>query len=226
MLILKRFSAASVRGTRILVVDDHPIFRGGIVELLRSRFGEGVFAEVGSLKEAISEVTGSSWDLVILDLFLGSENGLDLLRLFKGRKAPVPVIVLSRCSEETTAKPAFRLGARGYISKDASAGELLAAVAKVLAGGMHIPPKAAEILAMEWASLESGARSTAGLSPRERSVLGKIGEGMTSGEIAAELGISPKTVSTFRARIMKKLGANSKSDLRRRARELDLTAGG
>ena len=199
---------------RFLVVDDHVLFRRGVIQLLQEHFGKVICGEAGDLRQALTLLDGKDWDLVILDLCLGRDDGLDLLRSLNAntRVSRPAVLVLSMYPEEQVAKTVLRMGARGYVSKDAAHTELLRAVDRVIGGGTFLSENVAQMIAREWVS-GHGKEAGVMLSPREKIVLRRVSEGHSIRAIAADLGVSPKTVSTFRGRLLKKLNLKTNADL-------------
>lgn len=200
--------------TRILLADDHTLFRQGLRRLLADHPDLDLAGEAGTAEETSRLLACERWDLLVLDLSLPDHNGLDLLRRLQPR-LPCPVLVLTMHPAERYAVPAFQLGARGYLSKDCSAAELLAAIRMVAAGGQYLPSHLAKRLFIHSMSKRGGVR----LSRREREVLVLLAHGRTLVEIACQLGVRPKTVSTYRARLLSKLHLDNNAQLVRYALE-------
>jgi two-component system invasion response regulator UvrY len=196
---------------RILIVDDHSVVRQGLKRILSSdaRF---TVEEASSGGAALSEIRDKTWSLIFLDLSLPDRNGLDVLKQIKEQRPSLPVLILSMHADEEYAVRAIRAGAAGYLTKDSAPEEMLAAVDRVLAGGRYIMPALAEKIALGAAEGRTGAAHER-LSDRELQVLLLIASGKTVSEIAAQLFLSVKTVSTHRAHILQKMGLRNNAEL-------------
>lgn len=201
---------------KVLIADDHEIFRLGVRDLLTREFGALTFGAARNSREAEDLLRRAPWDLVLLDINMPGRSGLEVLAEARRLRPRTPVLVLTMYPEEEFALHAFRLGAAGYLTKQAAADELCVAVRKVLAGGKYVTAALAERLA---ASLGGDVHAAAHevLSPRELQVLRLVAGGKTLKEIAAELALSEKTVGTYRARVAEKLGLGSNVELARYA---------
>ena len=199
---------------RILLVDDHPMMRAGVSQLLRQSIPGVVIEEAESARQALAAVMAGRWDLVLLDLDLPDRNGLDLLVDLRQAAPDLPVVVVSGLAEQELGLQVLRLGAAGFCSKAAAADQLAGAVGKVLAGGRHVSPALAERLAD---SMSTGGRVHRHdeLSAREMQILLSITAGKTVGEIAGQLSLSVKTVSTYRTRLLRKMRLRTNADLMR-----------
>src|SRR5262245_29677897 len=198
---------------RILIVDDHAIVRRGLREILSEDPQTVVIAgEAANAEQALAQLKGAPWDAVLLDLSLPGRGGLELLNEIKLRHPALPVLVLSVHPEEQYAVRVLRAGAAGYLNKDTEPTELIGAIKKVTAGGRHITATLAEQLAAQVAAPSSGAPHEQ-LSNREFDILRRIASGRTVGEIAAQLHLSVKTVSTYRSRILLKMGMRTNAEL-------------
>lgn len=202
--------------TKILVADDHAIFRRGLKETLRSEFPKASFGEAKTAEEAVEHIRQKDWDIVVLDISMPGRTGLEILREVKTLRPTLPILILSMYPEEQFARRALRAGASGYLTKESVPEELTEAVRKVLRGGRYVSVNLAERLASDL-----GRRSDAPLherlSDREFQVLRMIASGMTVKDIAEKLEVSVKTVSTYRARVLLKTGLRSTADLVRYA---------
>lgn len=198
--------------TRILLVDDHAVVRDGIKRMFDDKPGSVSFGEADSPERAVKLTEEQEWDVVILDITLGDRNGLEVLRELRKIRPRLPVLILSMHSEEQYARRAFRAGASGYVTKDCSREELVAAVQKVSGGSKYITSALAEKLIID---LERGTEGPPheSLSDREYEVLRLIASGKTVGEIAGILSLSDKTISTYRARILEKMGMKTNAEL-------------
>jgi two-component system invasion response regulator UvrY len=197
---------------RILIVDDHEVVRAGLMRIIEQ---PGiVFGEASHGAQALKLASEESWDLVVLDLSLGVRGGLELLKELKQTRPRLPILILSMHSEDQYARRAFQAGAAGYVTKDSPPAELIKAVNRVMEGGRYVNEATAERFAHD---LEKGAdRDRAphqSLSDREFEVMRLLGSGKTVGEIADILQLSNKTVSTYRSRILEKMGMKSNAEI-------------
>ena len=197
---------------RILIVDDHAVVRDGVRRIFEEQKAETTVGEASNAQEAIELVRAANWDAVVLDISLGARSGLDLIKELKQIRPKLPVLILSMHSEEQYARRAFRAGAAGYITKDNSRAELVAAVNKVIEGGRYVSPALAESLVFD---IERGSDRPPHelLSDREFEVMKLIASGKTVGEIAEQLSLSDKTISTYRARILEKMGMKTNAEI-------------
>ena len=202
--------------TRILVADDHAIFRRGLKETLRGEFPKASFGEARTADEALEHVREKEWDIVVLDISMPGRTGLEIVRDVKLLRPSMPILILSMYPEEQFARRALRAGASGYLTKESVPEELTEAVRKLLRGGRYVSVNLAERLASDL-----GRRSDVPLhdrlSDREFQVLRMIASGLSVKNIAENLGVSVKTVSTYRARVLLKTGLRSTADLVRYA---------
>lgn len=201
---------------RVLLADDHDIVRKGIRSLLQEEPDIHIVAEAATAREALSTAGREPLDLVLLDISLPDRNGLDVLRELKTLQPQLGVLVLSIHPEEQYALPCLKAGANGYLCKDSSPSELVSAIRKVASGERYITPSVAERLA-DLIGRQSEYPPHLRLSARELSVMLLIAAGKSVKEAANELGLSVKTVSTYRARVLEKMGMRSNADLIRYA---------
>lgn len=201
---------------RVLVVDDHKILRRGLRELIEEDFPDAEFGEAENSQTALEQVYRAKWDLVLLDVNIPGRSGMDVLIEIKQTQPETPVLVVSAYPEEDFAIRALKLRAAGYLTKNCVADELNAAVRKALAGGRYVTASLAERLAESMGSDLAGPPHDL-LSNRELQVLRLIAVGRSIKEIASELSLSDKTVSTYRHRIAEKMGLNSNVELTRYA---------
>jgi DNA-binding NarL/FixJ family response regulator len=201
---------------KILIADDHEIVRRGLCSLLGDALPEAQLVEASDGLAALAQLDAEPFDLAVLDLNMPGMSGLDVLEASRRQHPGTAVIVLTVFSEDAHAVRAYSLGAAAYLTKNQAADELLAAVRKVLAGGRYVSPATAERLA---AALGGDLVSTPheALSTRELQVLKMVAIGLSQKEIAASLGLSEKTISTYRARIAEKSGLLSSVDIARYA---------
>jgi DNA-binding NarL/FixJ family response regulator len=194
--------------TRILLIDDHPIMRHGLAQLLRQEEGLEICGEAGSAREGLAAIEKKKPDLVILDLTLPDKHGLELVKDIHALHPDLKCLVLSMHDESLYAERALRSGARGYIMKEAAADHLVVAVRKILSGGVYVSDHMAARMIEQF----TGGRGRAGgggvesLTDRELEVLGLIGQGIATKNIAERLNISARTIEAHRAHIKEKLG--------------------
>lgn len=197
---------------RVGIADDHPITRSALRAYLDEQEGIRVVAEAASGREAIDLVRTQAVDVLLLDLDMPGQSGIDALTMIKAKAEHVAVLVLSGYPEHQYAVPLIRNGASGYLNKACEPGEITTAIRRVAQGGRFITPAVAELLAAQVVTPSPGGAHEQ-LSARELQVFLKLAQGCTAGEVAAELSLSAKTVSTYRARLMRKLEARSNSEL-------------
>ena len=199
---------------KILITDDHAVLRRGLKQILEDGFGKIQFGDAANASEAIAQVAKEHWDLVVLDITMPGRSGLDALKEIKALKPNMRVLVLSVHSEDQFAVRVLKAGASGFLNKDSAPEELVKAVRKVLAGGRYVSASLAEKLAgtLEKKGSEFPHQQ---LSDREFQVLRMIGSGKTVSEIAEELSLSVKTVSTYRTRILEKMNLSTNAELTR-----------
>jgi DNA-binding NarL/FixJ family response regulator len=190
---------------RVLVADDHPIVREGVKQILSDTDDIVVSDEASTGKEAIELTQRNSYDVVLLDISMPGRDGLETLRDLRAARPKTPILILSIYPEEHYAVRVLRAGASGYVAKASAPDELIAAIRKVAAGGRYISPKAAERLTYE---LDKDFTKPPHelLSDREYQVMRMLATGKTIKEIASDLCLSIKTVSTYRGRVFEKLG--------------------
>ncbi|HJX15194.1 MAG TPA: response regulator transcription factor [Candidatus Deferrimicrobiaceae bacterium] len=199
---------------KILIADDHPVVRKGLMNILMEADPGISVDEAGSGQEALARVLQESYALVLMDISMPGRGGLEVLKEIKSAHPRLPVLMLSMHPEEEYAVRAFRAGASGYLTKDSAAKELVGAIGKVLAGGRYVSASLAEKLAIEM-DVDAGKPPHETLSDREYQVLRMIASGKTVSEIAQELSLSIKTISTYRSRILEKMRAKNNAELTR-----------
>lgn len=197
---------------RLAIVDDHAIVRAGFREMLNEELGMRIQFEAGTAQEAKSLLQEHNCDVLMLDLSLPDENGIDLLRAVKQRHEKTQVLVISSFSEERYALSMIRSGASGYLCKDCDRSDLVNAIHTVAQGRRYISANTAELLAREMTG-ESDKPAHQELSERERQVFMRLVRGESVSAIAQVLHLSVKTVSTYRSRLLDKLGVNSNAEL-------------
>ncbi|SPE50819.1 Two component transcriptional regulator, LuxR family [Verrucomicrobia bacterium] len=197
---------------RILLADDHSVVRRGLKQILADEFKRAAFGEAASAQEALDLVEKEHWDIVVLDITMPGRSGLEVLREIKRLRPSLPVLVLSIHPENQFAVRVLKLGAAGYMTKESAPEELVGAVKKVLAGGRYVSTSLAETLATNLSSREVKPPQEL-LSDREFQVLRLIASGRIVSEIALELALSVKTISTYRTRILEKMGLRNNAEL-------------
>jgi DNA-binding NarL/FixJ family response regulator len=201
---------------RVVVVDDHEVARRGARSVLADGYPGAEFANACDAREALACLSQGHWDLAVVDIDMPGPDGLQLLQEVKRRWPRMPVLMLSGFSEEELAVHALKLGAAGYVSKSSASDDLVNAARKVLAGGRYVSAAVAERLAGV-VSGDAGQLPHEALTARELQVLRLVASGRTHKEIAADLGLSEKTVATYRQRVTDKLGLSSAVELTRYA---------
>lgn len=211
-------SRATRPAARLLLVDDHPLVRRGLRDILEYAEGVEVVAEAGGYAEALAKVESLELDLVILDLTLGDGSGLELLKQVRARRPELKILVCSMHDEVLYAERVLRAGGRGYLSKDEAIDRVVEAVRRVLDGRLYLSPGMTDRLlrAATGGEVATG-NPLASLSDRELQVFELIGEALSAREIGERLGISPKTVESYRESMKAKLGVDSPRELLRRA---------
>jgi len=197
---------------RVLIVDDHAIVRRGLRALLSHEFQGAAFGEASDARNALEQLREQKWDVVLLDLTMPGKSGLELLKELKAEWPGLPVLVLSAHSEDQFAIRVLKAGAEGYMTKDTVLEELAKAIHKILAGGRYVSPALAEKLALGVNKDLTRAQHET-LSDREYEVMSGIAAGKTVTEIAGELSLSAKTISTYRTRILEKLGVRNSAEI-------------
>ncbi len=201
---------------RVFIVDDHAVVRRGVSQILEQAGDYVVVGEAGTAAEAFSGIRKTPCDVVLLDISLPDRNGMQILEQLKLEQPKLPVIVLTMLTDEEYVARFLRLGAAGYVTKEAAPEELVLAVQRTVAGGRYVSSSVAEKVALYLAS--DGPKDPQDLlSGRELQVLKFLAEGKTATEIGFELGISVKTVSSYRSRVLEKTGLKSNADLVRYA---------
>lgn len=200
---------------KVLIADDHALVRRGLRETLSDAGDIFVGGEASSAHEIREAVRREPWDVIVLDINLPGGNGIDLLADIRRERPNVPTLILTVYSEDQYAVRAIRAGAAGFLTKETAPERLVEAVRHAARGGRYVSPAVAEKLA----SFVSGATGKAheALSNREFEILKLIGSGKTVSEIARDLALSVKTVSTHRVRLLRKMGLRTNAELMRYA---------
>ncbi len=205
----------------VLIADDHPVVLQGLKQIVAETPDIAIKGEATSGTEVLQKVRSGKWDVVVLDLTMPGIHGLDLLKRLKTEHPEIRVLVLSIHPEDQYAVRLLRAGASGYLNKRSAAGQLVEALRKVARGGKYVSPTLAEKLAFDL-DIDSDRPPHEHLSDREFQVFCLIASGMTVTEIAEELSLSVKTVSTYRSRILEKMNMQRNAELTRYAIEHDL----
>jgi DNA-binding NarL/FixJ family response regulator len=206
----------------VLIADDHAIIRDGLRKILADTYDLEVMGEAANGSAVMDQVRARDWDLLVLDISMPGRNGLELIKLVKAERPRLPILIFSMHPEEQYAVRAIRAGAAGYISKEGDTDMLLPAMRKVVAGGMYISPKVAELLAGDISPQSQNLPHTL-LTDREFDVFRRIVRGVALTAIAEELSLSVKTVSTHKTHILAKMNMSTQVDLVRYAIDQKLT---
>ena len=208
---------------RLLIADDHKLVREGLVRILLNGPGFAVVGEAADCAATLRMVETQAADVLLLDLTMPGRGGMEVLREVRTRFPELKVIVLTMHAEEQFAVRVMRMGAAGFLTKDAAGEQLVQAIRAVVTRGKYVSPSVAEHLALD---VDATTRRVTreDLSERERQVLAGIAAGQGLTAIASTMSLSVKTVSTYRTRLLRKLGLRSNADLVRYAIEIGLTA--
>ena len=199
---------------KILIVDDHAVVRSGVRQFLANSTDYRICGEAGSGHEALRLIAAESWGLVLLDIGLPDINGLEVLRRIKHAQPALPVLIFSMYEESDYAASALEAGATGYLPKDSQPEEILQAIRRGARGERYLSPAFADkLLAGTLQTKRTLAHER--LSEREYTVLLMLGRGMSLTVIGETLHLSPKTVRTYRSRVLEKLGIGSNAELAR-----------
>lgn len=201
---------------KILIADDHTVVRAGLKQIVEDIDDMTVTGEASDGHEVLAKIAKDNYDVVVLDISMPGPNGLDILKQIKRENPKLPVLILSMHPEEQYAVRALKAGANGYLTKESASQEMIAAIQKVYAGGKYVSPSLAEKLAFNLeVEREKPLHET--LSDREYQVMIKIAQGKKVKDIAEELFLSEKTISTYRSRILEKMGMEKNEELIRYA---------
>jgi two-component system, NarL family, invasion response regulator UvrY len=202
---------------KILIADDHAVLRKGLVQILAEEYPDAHFGETSTTPETLDCLSQHRWDLLVLDIFMPGRTGLEVLHEVRQQYANLPVLVLSSAPEEQLAVRVLKAGASGYLNKQTAPENLVEACRRILAGGRYVSAALAEQLATELSRRDLSPPDK--LSDREFAVLQLLLTGKTIKEIAGELSLSAKTVSTYHLRIWEKFHARNDVELVRYALE-------
>ena len=197
---------------RILIADDHPIVRRGLRQILEENSSVSNVDEAETGREALEKVKKGKFDIILLDISMPGMSGLETLEEIKRLKPSLPVLILTIYPEEEYAVRALKTGASGYLTKKSAPDELITAIRKLARGERYISPSLAEFLATHLTG-ETEKPHHESLSNREFQVMRMIASGKSLKEIAGDMSLSPKTISTFRTRILQKLDLKSNAEL-------------
>ena len=212
-------SGTIARRSRVFIVDDHPLVREGLSNLINGQDDLIVCGEAKDSSQAINGVAKARPDVALIDISLENESGLELVKQLESHFPQVALIILSMHDEALYAERALRAGARGYVMKHETSKSVLASIRQVLAGGVYVSAKIVKRMALRLAlSREALARSPVErLSDRELEIFRLLGQGRTSSQIAGDLNLSLKTVQAYCARAKEKFGVTSLTELLRAA---------
>ena len=214
-----------MKATRILLADDHAVLRAGLIALLDARNDMEVVGEAADGVELLTLVVDLQPDLVLLDLSMPRLGGLDVLPLLRQKAPETRILILTMHDDESYLRQAFKAGAAGYVLKKAADVELITAIQAVMRGDVYVHPAMTKALLNDMVSMSQPAEAGnrwGSLSAREQDVLRLVALGHTNKEIADQLSLSVKTIETYRARGMEKLGLHSRAALVRFALANDL----
>lgn len=197
---------------KILLTDDHAVVRQGLKLILADRFKRAEFGEASNAQEAIARVTKEKWDVAVLDVTMPGRSGLEVLKEMKRLRPRMPVLILSMHPEDQFAVRMLKTGAAGYLTKESAGEELVGAIEKVMAGGRYISSSLAERMA-SYLDMDVHKPPHERLSDREFLILRMIATGKTVSQIAMELSLSVKTISTYRARVLEKMDMKNNAEL-------------
>lgn len=207
--------------TSILVADDHAVVRKGLVQIISGAIDLEVAEEASTGGEVIDKIRASRFDVVVLDLNMPDQSGLDVLKQLKSEFPDLPVLILSVHSENQYAVRVLKAGASGYLTKESAPDQLVAAIRRVADGKRYLSPTAADLL-IDVLDGDADQPLHAKLSDREFQVLKLLASGKSVNEIGEMLSLSVKTISTYRSRVMEKMNMGSNAELARYALENDL----
>jgi two-component system invasion response regulator UvrY len=197
---------------KILIADDHAVVRQGLKQILADEFRRATFGEAANAQETIDKVAADDWDAVVLDVTMPGRSGLEALREIRKFKPRLPILVLSMHPEDQFAMRVLKSGASGYMTKESAPSDLVGALRKVMGGGRYVSPALAEKMA-EHMGTDFARTPHERLSNREFLVLRLLASGKTVSQVAEELSLSVKTISTYRTRILEKMVMHNNAEL-------------
>jgi len=199
--------------SRVLIADDHAVVRAGLRQLLGADPAIGDIGEAESGQQTLDRLRESAWDLLVLDIAMPDRSGLDILKHVRSGFPETRVLILSGFPERQYGINVLRAGAHGFLGKESAAEELIRAVHTILAGRRYISPTMSELLISEIDGNDAGQPIHAQLSEREFQIFCKLASGSSVSEIAKELCLSVKTVSTYRSRVLEKMHFKTNADI-------------
>jgi DNA-binding NarL/FixJ family response regulator len=197
---------------KIIIADDHPLVREGLKQIVAGLTDMAVVDEASNGSEILEKTSKNNYDVAVVDLSMPDNNGVDIIKQIKARNPDLNILVLSIYPEEQYAVHAFKAGANGYLTKESAPEELIAAIRKVSLGRKYVSPSFAERLASEL-KMDTKQPLHKILSNREFQVMSMIASGKTVKEIAEKMSLSAKTISTYRARILEKMGLKNNAEI-------------
>lgn len=208
---------------RILIIDDHPVMRFGVSQLIEQRWPDTEIGEAESLERGLTLARTEIWDIAVLDLSLPDASGLEGLAQLRRAASGLPILVLSMHAEAAFASRALQMGASGYLTKEHATTELVSAIDRVRSGGRYISSGLAEKLAGMLSGQNAPGLPHEALSPQEYRVMLLIAAGKSASEIADAMRLSVKTVGTYRARVIEKTGLGNTAEIARYCMKQGLT---
>jgi two-component system invasion response regulator UvrY len=198
---------------KILFVDDHTLFRESIIKMLTLHFPGSVFGEAESSSQAIELLLNNNWDLLILDLKMPGRSGLDIIREVKKLRPLIPILILTMYPEDQFALRSIKAGASGYLTKSISSKILVKAIEKILEGGVFFTGTTSKLMSNSLINRDKGFFNHEALTDRELEVFLLIASGNRISDIAMELNLSVKTISVYRANILKKMNLKNNAEI-------------
>lgn len=205
------------KAIRILIADDHALIRKGLRQVLSDAFKHSAIGEASNAREVLELVSTQVWDVILLDITMPGQSGLDVLKQVKQLHPKTPVLVLSMHPEDQYAMRALKAGAAGYLTKNTASELVATALRKVLVGGTYVSPALAEDLANRLTEPAAPKPPHQTLSDREYQIMSALASGKSVKEVSFELALSIKTVSTYRTRLLRKLKLHTTAELIRYA---------
>jgi DNA-binding NarL/FixJ family response regulator len=202
--------------TKVLIADDHPIFRRGLKDILEAQPDVELVGEAETGHKALEMARKQRWDVLVLDIAMPGIGGIEILGTLQHEQPKLPILILSAHPENQYAVRVLRAGAAGYMTKETAPQELIRGLRKVLQGGKYISETMAEKLAVDL-GVKSERKPHDLLSDREYEIMRMIASGKPLGKIASKLALSPRTVSTYRSRVLEKMQMKTNADLIRYA---------
>ncbi len=199
---------------KVLIVDDHALLRSGVIKILEEHYNDIKFGEASCASETFEIIKKQKWDIIILDINMPGRNGLEVIKECKRMNHNLPILILSMYHEDEFALRVFKDGADGYLMKDSVPEKLVNAIDQILDGKKYISPEAVELLTRDFENV-SKKNPIESLSDREFEVMSLIASGKTVSQIAEELSLSVKTISTYRTHILEKLKLKNNAEIMR-----------